>query len=150
MEPNLELNRDTFRSHLVQAFTDSHDMFEHICSTLKDKIAVEYDFAYIMPTGTAFWNAHSSYMGDSLYRDYIHGTDYARVVAAYTWLCTLTGADMSKMKIPTISAHELKELHQGDLTLTGVERDILVEAVSNALKPPYEMTQSAYTEKPAS
>lgn len=150
---DLDLNKDTYRSHLLSAFANSQEMYESIASTLKDRIAAEYDFAYIMPTGTAFQNAHSSYMGDTLYRDYIHATDYARMIAAYTWLCTLTGADMSQMKILPIRSYHLKDTNMRNaninLTLTEVEKNILIESVSNALKNPYAMTQSVYTEKPA-
>lgn len=147
---DLSLTKETSRSHLKSAFTDSHDLFEGICSTLRDRISKEYTFAHIIPSGTAFWNARSSYKDDlGMYRDYGHATDFGRLVAAYTWLCTLTGQDITEMKIDTIAGHQLKKYDAKGMTLNETEKAILIEAVSNALEKPYEMTQSAYTEAPA-
>ena len=146
---DLELTKETYRNHLLSTWNDSQHLFESICATLQNKIAAEYDFEYIFPTGTAFWNARSSYLGDKgMYRDYAHATDFGRVVAAYTWLCVLTEKTMEDMKIETIPGYQLKKYLPSGLTLTEAEKGILIEAVNNALKKPYELTPSTYTETP--
>ena len=145
--------KETYHNHLKSAFSSSYEMYQSIADTLQNQIMPKYNFKYMMPAGTTIENIKSSYIGDKVYRDYIHVYDFGRLAAAYTWLCTLTGKDMSQMKIDPIQSYHLvqKSLRDGkvDLTLTETEKNILIESVTNALKTPYAMTQSAYTQKPA-
>lgn len=109
-----------------------------------------FNFDYILPAGTAIQNAKSSALtGRALYRDYIHCNDYGRLIAGYTWFCTLTGTDIRDCKIGPFHYEamldQVARLLKQPVELTQQQKDILVESVENALKNPYEMTQSQYT-----
>lgn len=144
---------DSYRSGLHTSFPDSHAMYEAICKTTKEQVEASFDWEYIMPCGTAMENAHSSYVGNGMYRDTVHASDIGRIVCAYTWLCTLTGKDITEMQFAPIIGRALREEPYASTgmarTLTETEKNLVIESVGNAIKTPYAMTQSAYTEAPA-
>jgi len=109
-------------------------------------------FRLLIPTATAVENALSSYLEETdLHRDYAHATDYTRVMAAYTWLCCLLGIErLEQIKLDAIPQAFLKSTQDKtqDRMLTEAEKQIILEAVNNALAHPLQMTQSRYTEAP--
>lgn len=133
---------------------DHFALYEWGAKTVRDVLDPLYHFAYMIPSGTAMENAKSSYMEDKdVYRDGGHASDFARMMVAYLWLCKLTGKGIEEMKIDgTIPASMLTDdimrLGKTDLVLTESQKQVLIEAVGNALKNPYEMTQSQYTTAP--
>jgi hypothetical protein len=105
----------------------------------------------LIPSGTAIENALSSYLEETdLHRDYVHATDLGRVISSYTWLCTLTGVDhLDEIKLNAIpKAFTNAPASDTDRVLTGVEKNIIMEAVNNALTNPLRITQSQYTQTP--
>lgn len=134
-------------------FKDSQEMFEAICTTMKDTVEPNFEWAHMIPVGTAMQNAHSSYLGNGIYRDYAHASDFGQVIAAYTWLSTLTGKDISEMKFGPIPGRCLRGAPYAGTTLSwtlnDAEKALVLESIGNAMKTPYAMTQSAYTEAPA-
>lgn len=133
---------------------DHFSIYEMGAKTVKDVIEPFHPFAYMMPVGTAMENAKSSYMEQKeIYRDYAHASDFARVMVAYVWLCRLTGKGIDEMKvegvIPSAMLTNTDMRSSGtELVLTESQKQVLVESVANALKNPYEMTQSQYTTAP--
>ena len=80
------------------------------------------------------------------YRDYIHTTDLGRLIAAYTWYCTLTGRQVTELQldvIPGFLRHNAAD-QKTDLALTETQKAIVLESVQNALANPYQVTQSQY------
>jgi hypothetical protein len=87
-----------------------------------------------------------------LHRDYGHATDYGRMIASYVWYCRLMGIEqLEEIKLDAIPKAFLKSTKDKtqDRPLTDMEKAIALEAINNALKKPFEMTQSQYTQAPA-
>ena len=105
---------------------------------------------YLFPCATAFQNAKSSAFVEDrdIHRDFIHGTDYGRLIAAYTWYCGLTGTDIRDCKFAPVHygilRDEARRKAEEDWVLTDLQRKILVESVENAYKKPFELTVSQY------
>ena len=112
--------------------------------------ALEGKVKYFFPCATALMNAKSSTLVEDkdVHRDYIHGTDYGRLIAAYTWYCVLTGTNIRDCKfgpIPNGIVRDNVIRNSGeDYVLTEEQKQVLIEAVENAIQNPYELTQSAY------
>lgn len=127
------------------------NFYNGITRCVRDNILTDETFRVLIPTGTAIENALSSYLTEKdLHRDYAHATDYARVIAAYTWLCRLLGIDhLDEIKLNAIPKEFFKSTKDTeDRILTDMEKTIILESVNNALAKPLEMTQSRYTEAP--
>ena len=71
---------------------DREKLYKAYTKCVEKYILADDSFQYFIPSGTAFENAMSSYLDQKdLHIDYVHATDYARVIAAYTWFCVLAG-----------------------------------------------------------
>jgi hypothetical protein len=131
---------------------DRTTMYNAVTGAVGRNIVTDNSFVYLIPSGTAIENALSSYMTEKdLHRDYVHTTDVGRLIAAYTWYCTLTGVDhLDDIAVDAIPKAFLKSTADKtqDRVLTESEKAIILEAVNNALANPLEMTQSQYTEAP--
>lgn len=144
-------NKTSYDTELANGFNNSSAaMHEAIANTLQDIVLKAYDFDYVFPSGTAVQNANVTLTDKQVYRDSIHGTDFTRLMVAYTWYCTLTGTDITDCDITTISdALEFGEDKtkytnvrgdNQDFTLTNEQRHLLVECVNNAISNPYQVT----------
>ena len=149
------LVKENYENRIKTDFAGDHfSIYELGAKTLKEVIEPFHPFAYMMPASTAMENAKSSYMEDKdVYRDYAHATDFARMMVAYLWLCKLTDKGIDEMKIEgaipsAMLTDEIMRLANIDLVLTEAQKQVLVESVANALKTPYEVTQSQYTTAP--
>lgn len=163
--PDTTIMRDFDQSTLGRNFPSSEGImkqselhFAKMASVMKDEMMPKYNFDYLMPSAAAFYNAYSSYMEPvDLHRDYAHASDFARAMIAYLWYCVLTDTDINDCNICDIGweylkqggQYEMNRLQKQDATLTESEKNVLVEAVGNALAHPYEITRSQYTEAPA-
>ena len=130
---------------------DDHVLYQEQTRVFREVLEPNFEFAYIFPNGTAIENLKGTKLRDAqIFRDYAHVTDFGRLVAAYTWYCTLTGTAIEDCTIPAMNHKVLLDSaarNTGmDLTLTDEQKAILVEAVGNALKSPYETTASQYAE----
>lgn len=141
---------------------DRKKLYKAYTKCVAKYILTDDSFRYFIPSGTAFENAMSSYLEEKdLHRDYVHATDYARLIAAYTWFCVLAGVEqLEDIKMTTIPKEFLAaktvpeellatQIAPEDYVLTETEKAILIEAVNNALKNPLGQTQSRYTQAPA-
>ena len=142
---------NTYYTNYAPYNTDRNNLYNVLIERIKTYILPDESFAVIIHTGTAFENALSSYMTEfDLHRDYTHGTDYTRLMAAYVWYCKLLGIeqleDIKQDVIPVKYFRSNTGLQ--DIQLTELEKNILIESVNNTLKNPYEITQSQYTEAP--
>ena len=114
---------------------DQKVMYNAILSAVKDCVMSTGEFAMLFPVGTAVQNARTSYLGDTLTRDGFHlSIPYGRYLAALVWGRVLTGKPLGNVSYaPEGVTEEMKA--------------IAIESVENAVKAPFEVTQSAYTEK---
>lgn len=159
--PDTNIMRDFDQSTLNSHFPSTEGImkqaelwFSKMSSVMKDELMPKYNFAYLMPSAAAFFNAYTSYMEPvDLHRDYAHASDFSRVMIAYLWYCVLTDTAITDCKIEPINYEYVKDdisykLKQ-DLELSESQRNVLIECVGNAIAKPYEIVQSQYTEAPA-
>lgn len=128
------------------------ELYQAITACMKKHILTNDTFRCLIPTGTAIENALSSYLTEKdIHRDYAHATDFGRVIAGYVWYCVLRGIDhLDEIKLPGIPAKYFRSNKgEEDILFTQQDKDLILEAVNNALKNPLQMTPSRYTETPA-
>ena len=129
------------------------NMYNAIINCVSKNIVTDDTFKYVIPSGTIFENALSSYLEEAdMHRDYVHATDLARVMVSYLWFCKLTGVEqLQEIKLDAIPVALLKSTTDKthDRVLTENEKAIILETVNNALKNPLQTTQSQYTQAPA-
>lgn len=145
-EPNIYIkNYEKFNN-------DRTTLYNLVTECVKNNILTDDTFVDMIPSGTVFENALSSYLTEKdIHRDYAHATDLTRLMTAYTWYCVLTGVEqLTEIKVDSVPRKFLvSTLGSGDWTLTDSQKAIILESVNNALKNPLQMTQSQLTEAPA-
>ena len=130
---------------------DRTTLYNAITKCVETNILTEDSFQFVIPSGTAIENALSSYMEEKdIHRDYVHASDFSRVMVSYVWFCRLTGVEhLEQIKLDTVPQALFLSREKGeDWVLTEAEKALMLEAVNNALSNPLEMTQSVYTERP--
>ena len=134
-------------------FATRADVFAAITGNVEKYILTDSTISALIPAGTAVENALTSYLEEAeINRDYVHLSDFSRVVSAYTWYCVLAGIDhLDEIKLDAIGKTFLKSTEDKtrDRVLTEAEKAIILESVNNALANPLKVTQSQYTERPA-
>lgn len=128
------------------------NLYNAMVKCVGDHIVTDDTFEFLIPSGTAVENLLSSYMEEKdLHRDYAHGTDFTCLVASYVYLCKLMGIEhLDEIKLDTVPRHFFRrENGKPDWVLTDHEKELMLEAINNALANPLQMTQSKFTEKPA-
>jgi hypothetical protein len=119
---------------------DQMTMYNAIVDLTKNCIVPSECFTGIIPAGTAVQNYRGKDINNaSIERDYItltdgyHLRDYAEVLAAMTWLRTLTGLSLDAIKCNS----------QSEVTFARTYLRSLKRAADNAYLYPYEV-KSAY------
>ena len=114
---------------------DQKTMYNAILDAVQSCVLPTGAFATVFPVGTAVQNARTSYLGDTLTRDGFHlSIPYGRYMAALVWGRVLTGKSVVGIDYaPEGVTEEMKA--------------IAIESVENAVKAPFEVTQSAFTVK---
>ena len=124
-------------------------MYEMISDAVYEKILPDNRFAYILPSATMMQNALTATSDKVMYRDYIHSSDYGRLMNAYLWYSMITNKTITDPVVDVIpgALRQATANQTVDLTLTQRMQDILVESVNNAKADPFHTTESAYTEE---
>ncbi|MBQ8213123.1 MAG: DUF4886 domain-containing protein [Clostridia bacterium] len=116
---------------------DQMKMYTAATTVVKEYIAPKETIAGVIPTGTAIQNLRTSHFGDTVTRDTYHlSYNYGRYTAALTWYAALTGGDVDAIDwIPK--------------QYPGVNSflPLFKECVNNAMKNPYQITQSSFTKR---
>ena len=131
---------------------DATAMYEDNVANTKNIVmpAIEGKVKYVFPCATAMMNAKTSNLitDKDIHRDFIHGTDYARLIAAYTWYCGLTDTNIRDCKfgpVPNPIVRDAMTRNTGkDYEMSEEWKNLLIEAVENAYKEPFAITQSQY------
>lgn len=118
--------------------SDQMKMYQIIVDTVHQYVVPRTDFATIIPSGTAIQNARTSYFGDTLNRDNMHLNERGYIITSYMTYASLTQKPIASIG-PDIFGKEV---------LLPSDKDVIIEAVNNALANPFEVTPSAYTEAP--
>ena len=103
-------------------------MYESIASVMTSRIEPNFDFSFVIPTGTALQNARTVIEDKELFRDDIHLSNKGRFLASMAWVKELYGLDMNNLQsvIEEVSIQEAQ---------------IFVKAVESAYKHPYVVTE---------
>lgn len=131
---------------------DRNKLYAALADCTEKYILTDETFSFVIPSGTAIENAMSGYLTEKdLIRDYAHATDLGRLIAGYTWFCTLRGIEeLQEIKLRTVpNAYFKSTVSAEDWVLSDHQKALILEAVNNALKNPLEITASQYTEAPA-
>ena len=142
---------NTYYSSYVPFGNNRTNFYNAITKCVGDNIVTDPTFVGLIPSATAMENALSSYLEEKdLHRDYAHASDFGRVIASYTWYCSLTGVkELTEIKLDAIPKNFFKSIQDSeDRVLTEAEKALILESVNNALKNPLQMTQSQYTAAP--
>lgn len=109
-------------------------MYFGIVNCLQKEIDPNEEISMTIPVGTAIQNARTSYFGDTLTRDGYHLNNLGRLIASYTWYAALTGRQLKTLNIGPLST----------LSLTDGDKEVIAEAVNNAITTPQQVTYSTY------
>ena len=115
---------------------DQMYMYQCITSCVQQKICTNENFDFVIPAGTAVQNARTSYVGDKLTADGYHLNALGEYIIGLTWVLQMTGWDIKDFN---------KELVPSQFKL---DIDMIIEAATNAVAVPYEVSNSTYFEKP--
>lgn len=129
---------DSSSGLFVSFGSDQMKMYNVIVDTVKQYVVPRTDFAAILPTGTAIQNARTSYFGDTLNRDSMHLNELGYVIAGYCTYASLTGKSIESIGVDQF----------GKVILLPSDKEVIIEAVNNALANPFEVTPSIHTERP--
>ena len=143
---------DSTNLMLLTEFEDSeYNYYKAMSKTLQEVVEPNFEWEYVFPNGTTIQNIKSTKLANAeIYRDYAHVTDFGRLAAAYTWYCVLTGTAIEDCKIPPMNhkvlLDKLARNTGKDMELTEEYRAILIEAVGNAIKNPYDILPTQFAE----
>ena len=117
---------------------DQMTMYNAIANAVQTKVVPTGWFVTVIPNGTAVQNLRTSFIGDNLTRDGYHMSyDKGRYLTALTFAQAITGRSIADVSyIPA------------GYTITEKEAIAMKEAVANACKTPYAVTESSYPPDP--
>lgn len=123
---------------------DQWNMFNGIVSAIKKKIDKNSNIAFTIPAGTAVQNFRSSFIGDHITRDGYHMSyELGRYLVGLTWIykiCEVMGNPYPDWITYTPDNSKVPQNY-----LPAIH-----EAVLNAVKDPYHVTESSYKTEPSS
>ena len=106
-------------------------------------IVPDETYSTIIPSGTVVMYAHivDGWAQTDLYRDYIHVTDFGRLMVSYMWYAQLTGEPLTEVKIDTIQAslRHRRAISLGDMEVTPEMKQTIIDAVAYSLEHPLEI-----------
>jgi hypothetical protein len=124
--------QDTTHFGFANYANDQKTMYESILNAVKTCVLPTQEFSLLFPVGTAVQNARTSYLGDTLTRDGFHlSIPFGRYIAALTWGRVLTGKSVEGIAYAPEGVDEKLKA-------------IAIESVENAVKAPFEVTQSRF------
>ncbi|MBO5313271.1 MAG: DUF4886 domain-containing protein [Clostridia bacterium] len=131
-----------YQSTFDDARFDSYDrdqtkMYQAIVSATKSKIATNDRIEIIVPTGTVIQNVRTSYIGDTLTRDGYHlNESLGRQISSLALVHILTG-----VSIDGVNTTNYNKITDENALV------VAVEAIKNATKAPFEVTESQYKDE---
>ncbi|MFA5687883.1 MAG: DUF4886 domain-containing protein [Kiritimatiellales bacterium] len=123
--------------HFPRYNSDQRMMYQAIVTAVQEKIVPNKNINFVIPSGTAIQNMRTSYIGDTLTRDGFHlSLNLGRYIAGMTWLKTLTGVLIDDISWVPNADEVPPEL-----------LPVIKEAVNNAVKTPFSVTESSFKTK---
>ena len=113
-------------------------MYNAIVNAVKNKVVSRGDFDFVIPCGTAVQNVRTSFLGDNITRDGYHmNYKVGRYLTGLMWARQITGKSIADVTYKPAS-----------YSYTDDEIFVIKEAVENAFKKPYEVTESTMPPAP--
>lgn len=138
--------------------------YECICNNIKTYIETNKEFDIVVHPGTAIQYASETYgvpegsldHNYELYRDYVHLSDYGRLLVAYQLYAEIFGLEkLETVNVDLVTADMRihSEQKYGDLVITQQHKDAIIASVNWALKhpnenPPQTAREPAILERP--
>ena len=117
---------------------DQMTMYNAIVNAVRTKVLSRGDFDFVIPNGTVVQNLRTSFIGDNITRDGYHMSyDIGRFATALMWARQITGKSIEGV------AYRPSGYSYSDKTVLAIK-----EAVENAYKKPFEVTESEYPPVP--
>ena len=117
---------------------DQMTMYNAILDAVRTKVLSRGDFDFVIPSGTVVQNLRTSFIGDNITRDGYHMSyDIGRFATALMWARQITGKSIEGV------AYRPSGYSYSDKTVLAIK-----EAVENAYKKPFEVTESEYPPVP--
>lgn len=134
-------------------FHTQAEMYQCNVNTVREKVVPCSDFARIIPTGTIIQNARS-YYGDTLCKDSFHLNNKGGVLAAFGLLAALKNQPWTEDTMNLDPGYWCEATIRngisgagGTIMLTEQDKAVFIESINNALRDPFTVTQTAYTNK---
>lgn len=133
--------------------------YDHICANIEKYIETNAEFDFVFHTGTAIQYASETYgvpeadpeRQYDLYRDYVHLSDFGRLIVAYQLYAQISGLEkLEDVKVDVIKTDmraTFREQKFGDLEITQQHKDALIASVNFALANPNKVPEQ--TARPA-
>lgn len=116
---------------------DQAKMYQAIVSATQSKIVTNDRIEIIVPTGTVIQNVRSSYIGDTLTRDGYHlNESLGRQISSLALVHILTG-----VSIDGVNTTNYNKITDENALV------VAIEAIKNATKAPFEVTESQYKDE---
>jgi hypothetical protein len=126
---------DSVQEKFASYHRDQMIMYKGIVRAVKSNIVRNSAFSFVIPVGTAIQNVRTSYIGDTLTRDGFHlSYSLGRYIAGMTWFRKISGLSLEPVN------------YVPDMGITREYRAIVKEAVENAVKDPFRVTESRFRE----
>ena len=120
------------------------NMFNAIVDTIKKKIDTNNNIAFTIPAGTAVQNLRSSFIGDHITRDGFHMSfELGRYLVGLTWIYKI--CEVMGNAYPDWITYTPDDSRVPQNYLPAIR-----EAVLNAVRDPYQATESSYKTEPSS
>lgn len=117
---------------------DQMTMYNAIVNAVRTKVLSRGDFDFVIPNGTVVQNLRTSFIGDNITRDGYHMSyDIGRFATALMWARQITGKSIEGV------AYRPSGYSYSDKTVLAIK-----EAVENAYRKPFEVTESEYPPVP--
>lgn len=122
---------------------DAMNMRQAMADTTRDIIKPEENFTWFMPSAATLWQAQKMGMTvRELHRDYVHGSDFTRMMVAYLWYCELFDKNIDDCTLAPVSSKLVFDalMHNTgkNLELTEEQKTILKTCVKAAIQNPYD------------
>ena len=139
--------------------------YDKICANIKQYIENNPEYDMVFHPGTAIQYAAETYgvpeaaldRNYELYRDYVHMSDYGRLLVAYQMYAQLFGLEkLEAVNVDVIKAEmrfSQRERKYGDIEITQQHKDAIIASVNYALAypneiPPQTAREPAFLERP--
>lgn len=123
-------------SEFVNYQNNQEEMYKSIVNCVKNKIANNHIYDFIIPAGTAIQNARTSYVKDTLTIDGYHLNSLGEFIIGLTWVLEITNWDINDLDINKIPGEFREDI------------EMIKEVAKAAYNNKLEITSSQYLEKP--